>query len=112
VLKIVKHLEVSKCTIYGVTQLLCNLDFSAKMPKPKEEDVRIKKIAHEIKRLRVEKGYTSYENFALDYDIGRMQYWRIEKGTNFTISTLLRILDIHQISLSEFFARFDQIGKI
>jgi hypothetical protein len=82
------------------------------MTKPKELDVRIQKIADAIKRLRIEKGYTSYENFALDHDLGRMQYWRMEKGTNFTISTLLRVLDIHQLSLAEFFSRFDQSSKM
>jgi hypothetical protein len=33
-----------------------------------------------------------------------VQYWRIEKGKNITMKTLLTILDIHQISLSAFFS--------
>ena len=69
----------------------------------KEEDARILKIANKIKELRFQKGYTSHEYFAWDNEIGRAQYWRIEKGANITMKTLLSILDIHKISLSEFF---------
>jgi len=46
--------------------------------------------------MRKEAGYTSYENFAIDKGIPRMLYWRLEKGTNFTITSLLRILDAHE----------------
>jgi hypothetical protein len=66
-------------------------------------DPRIIKIADKLKKLRKGKGFTSYENFALDKDLPRVQYWRLEKGTNFTITTLLRTLDAHQISLEQFF---------
>jgi len=69
----------------------------------KEEDARILKVANKIKELRFQKGYSSHENFAWDNEISRVQYWRIEKGSNITMKTLLSILDIHKISLSEFF---------
>ena len=71
--------------------------------KNEEEDIRIQKIANKIKELRIQKGYSSHEAFAWDNDINRVQYWRIEKGTNITMKTLLSILDIHKVSLSEFF---------
>ena len=60
-------------------------------------------IANKIKELRIKKGYSSHENFAWDNNLNRVQYWRIEKGANITLKTLLSILDIHKISLSEFF---------
>ncbi len=66
-------------------------------------DKRVTKIAKRIKKLRIEKGYSSYENFAWDNEIPRIQYWRMEKGTNFTIRTLLRVLDAHQMTLKDFF---------
>ena len=69
----------------------------------KQLDKRILKIAERLKELRIENGYTSYEQFAFDNDIPRVQYWRLETGTNFTINTLLKVLDAHQISLSDFF---------
>lgn len=74
------------------------------MESPKPVEKRVIKIAQKIKKLRIEKGYSSYENFAWDFDLPRMQYWRMEKGTNFTINTLLKVLDVHKISLSEFFS--------
>jgi transcriptional regulator with XRE-family HTH domain len=69
----------------------------------KELDPRIKKMAAKLRELRIEKGYSNHEFFAWDNEINRVQYWNIEKGSNITIKTLLKILDIHGISLSEFF---------
>ena len=82
------------------------------MPIKKDEikmdiDLRSQKIADKIKALRIQKGYTSHENFAWDYGINRVQYWRIEKDSNITIKTLLTILDIHGVSLSDFFRDID-----
>jgi len=65
-------------------------------------DPRITKIAAKIKELRL-KDYSSHETFAWDNNLNRVQYWRIENGSNLTLKTLLRILDIYKISLSEFF---------
>lgn len=67
------------------------------------EDERMVKIAKKIKKLRLDAGYTNYENFAWDNEIGRVQYWRMEKGTNFTMKSLLKILDIHKLTPEEFF---------
>jgi len=69
----------------------------------KKIDGRILKMANKLRKMRLEKGFTSYEHFAWDNNIGRQQYWRIEKGSNFTMETLLKILDIHKITLEEFF---------
>jgi hypothetical protein len=71
-------------------------------------DERIYKIAKLIKQLRIEKGYGSSEFFAWEHKIPRIQYWRMEKGTNFTIRTFLRILDAHNMSLQDFFNRLEQ----
>jgi len=71
------------------------------------EDQRLIRIANKIKELRIEKGYSSHETFAWDNDLNRVQYWRIEKGSNITLKTLLAILDIHKISLSSFFKDLD-----
>jgi transcriptional regulator with XRE-family HTH domain len=67
------------------------------------EDILIK-IGERLRELRKAKGYSSYENFAFDHDIPRMQYWRLEKGkTNVTIRTLEKVLKIYNISFKEFF---------
>ena len=69
------------------------------------EDQVLKNISKKIKKLRKDKGYTSYESFVFDYDLPRMQYWRIESGkTNLTIKSLLKILKIHKLTLKEFFS--------
>ncbi|MDR2086791.1 MAG: hypothetical protein LBP72_06410 [Dysgonamonadaceae bacterium] len=68
------------------------------------EDQRLAKIANKIKELRIQKGYSSHESFAWDNNLNRVQYWRIEKGSNITLKTLFTILDIHHISLSTFFS--------
>jgi transcriptional regulator with XRE-family HTH domain len=67
-----------------------------------------KDIGEHLKELRVKHGYSSYENFAVEHDLSRMQYWRIEKGlTNLTIRSLVNILNIHKVSLEDFFMNLD-----
>ncbi len=66
----------------------------------------LKVIGNKLMQLRLKNGHKSYESFALENDLSRMQYWRIEKGkTNLTIKSLTRILNIHQISIDEFFRK-------
>jgi len=72
-----------------------------------DHNITIEKIASKVKRLRIQNGYSSHETFAYDHELPRVQYWRMEKGTNFTIKNLLKILDIHQISIEEFFSDLD-----
>lgn len=67
------------------------------------EDPRIARIGARVKWLRIRAGFTSYETFALTHDFDRKQYWRMEKGHNLTLQTLLRLVDIHGITLGEFF---------
>ncbi len=70
----------------------------------KTEKEVLGEIGERLKKLRIAKGYTSYETFAVDHDLSRMQYWRMEKGTaNLTIKSLKKLTDIHGISLEEFF---------
>ena len=85
----------------------------------KEEilDSALKNIGLKLVELRKEKGYTSHESFAYDHDIPRMHYWRIENGkTNITIRSLMKILHVHNLELTEFFAlihdnRYSQSDK-
>lgn len=74
------------------------------MAKAEENtDERITRISQRVKQLRLKANYTSAESFAHDNELNRVQYWRVESGANVTLKTLLTILDIHKISLSEFF---------
>ena len=76
---------------------------SVKKPAEKILDRRIVKICEKLKKIRIERGYTSYENFAWDNDLPRVQYWRLENGVNFRMESLLKILDVHKIKLEDFF---------
>lgn len=64
-------------------------------------------IGEHIRSLRIEKGYSSAEIFAYEHDLNRVSYWRMEKGCNMTLRSLLNILDIHCLSLKEFFQEFE-----
>lgn len=72
-----------------------------KLDKESEETILL--IAEKIKILRKEKGYSSYETFAFDYNINRVQYHRIEKGQNITLKTLINVLKIHNLTIQQFF---------
>jgi hypothetical protein len=63
----------------------------------------LKIVSARLKDLRIEKGYTSYETFALEHGLDRKQYWRIENGSNITLMTLIKILELHEEDLSSFF---------
>lgn len=64
----------------------------------------LERIGAKLTALRKKKGYTSHEDFAYDYDLPRVQYWRIEKGkANITIRSLCRLLTIHNLTVEEFF---------
>lgn len=71
-------------------------------------DARLIAIGKQIKQLRINMGYSSAEIFAYEHNLNRISYWRMEKGTNITILSLLKVLDIHQITLSTFFSMIDQ----
>jgi transcriptional regulator with XRE-family HTH domain len=77
-------------------------------PLSVEEKKLLEKIGKKFKDLRIKQGYKSYENFAFDKEINRMQYWRMEKGlANISFATLTRLLKIHNLKLSEFFKDID-----
>ena len=69
----------------------------------KNIDLKIKEISQRLKEIRLSKGYSSYETFAFEKELNRVQYWRIESGQNITLKTLIKVLNIHNISLGEFF---------
>jgi transcriptional regulator with XRE-family HTH domain len=65
---------------------------------------QLTKIGEKLAELRKKKGYTSHETFAYDFELSRVQYWRIEKGkSNITLKSLCTLLEIHGIDLKDFF---------
>lgn len=63
-----------------------------------------KKIGKRLKQLRTAAGYTAALDFAYENDIHPAQYARYEAGTDMKISSLVRVLSFHNITLQEFFA--------
>jgi hypothetical protein len=73
------------------------------MPLSPKHEKRLHKVGEKLRLLRQEAGYTSYEKFAYDNELNRVQYGRMEKGSNMTLGSLLRVLDVHKVSLEDFF---------
>ena len=72
----------------------------------KTEKEVLKLIGEKLQKLRIKKGYKSYESFAIDNGLSRMQYWRMEKGlANITLRSLLVILKIHKVEVEDFFSK-------
>lgn len=55
--------------------------------------------------LRKRQGFQTIRDFARRHKLPEIQYWRVENGkTNITMKTLIRLLNIHKIPLTMFFA--------
>ena len=74
-----------------------------KMELSPKQEKRLIKIGERLREMRKGAGYKSYENFAFDKEINRVQYGRMEKGANMTVASLMRVLDVHKVSLEDFF---------
>ncbi len=75
-----------------------------KKKKSDIKDVDLVKLGKRIKGLRIKSGYTSYETFAYDKGIHRVQFGRYEKGHNLTYKSLLKVITAFDMSLEEFFS--------
>jgi transcriptional regulator with XRE-family HTH domain len=73
--------------------------------KGKEDSsVYLKKLGNRLKQIRIKKGYSNYEYFAFDNNIGRAQYGKYETGGNIRFDTLVKIIKIHGMTIKEFFS--------
>lgn len=84
------------------------LYFMAKKKEPTslkslDADRELKQIGNRIKQLRKGLGYTSYEKFANEHDIHRVQWGRYEQGLDMYTSTLVKIAKLLEVSIQEFF---------
>lgn len=68
-----------------------------------EYQIQFKKIGNHLKQLRLKAGYTAAETFANEHDIHRAQYTRYERGMDMRMSSLMKILAAHDMTLAEFF---------
>jgi transcriptional regulator with XRE-family HTH domain len=69
-------------------------------------------IGKKLLELRIKKGYTSHADFAADFDLPRIQYWRMEKGrANFTFKSLHKVVAIHGLTIEELFYQISKEQK-
>jgi transcriptional regulator with XRE-family HTH domain len=72
----------------------------------------LKLIGKKLLELRIKKGYTSHADFAADFDLPRIQYWRMEKGrANFTLKSLHKVMAIHGLTIEDFFYQISKEQK-
>ena len=64
---------------------------------------RMHSVAEKLRKIRLERGYSGYDFFAWENQLSPRQYLNMEQGKNFTMKSLIRVLDIHGITLEEFF---------
>lgn len=74
-----------------------------KTPAPLSVDDQIHKLAGRISELRKQKGFTNYEFFAYENKIGRSQYGRYEKGVDMQFSSIIKLINMHGMTVKEFF---------
>lgn len=57
-----------------------------------------------LKMLRQKKGFMNCDDFAKKYDLPKAYYRNMEEArVNFTITSLLRVLEIHKMNVEDFF---------
>lgn len=60
-------------------------------------------LGKRLREIRIERGYTNYEQFAFDNDLPRAQYGRYEQGKDLRFSSLVKVLKALNITIEEFF---------
>ena len=81
-----------------------NKALTGKTSKEKSFQNILAAVGMHLAELRLKKGYSTIKEFTEHYDLPEIQYWRMEKGkTNITLKSLSRILNIHRLSIQDFF---------
>lgn len=71
--------------------------------KDKYNEKQLANLGNKLRELRIEKGFTNYEQFAFEHNLPRAQYGRYEQGQDLRFSSLLKVLKAFDISLEDFF---------
>ena len=84
------------------------LYFSVKYPdmtkKPTSEEIALllKEIGAKVRTHR-KSAYKNYEDFSKAYQFNKVTISRLENGENFTMTSLVQVLRVLDISLEDFF---------
>ncbi|WP_430410232.1 helix-turn-helix domain-containing protein [Kordia sp.] len=71
--------------------------------KDEYTEKQLTNLGEKLRSLRMEKGFSNYEQFAFEHNLPRAQYGRYEQGQDLRFSSLLKVLKALDISLEEFF---------
>lgn len=71
-----------------------------KSPHTKEQ---LLKVGKRLKEIRIQKGFSNYENFAFSHELPRSQYGRYENGEDMRLSSLIKVLEAMDVTLEDFF---------
>lgn len=69
-----------------------------------QQEKVFKEIGARIKALRIERGYTSYEDFAYEHNISRSQFGKYERGADIRMSSLVKVVAALGVTIAEFFS--------
>ncbi len=76
-----------------------------KAPLKSPVEHQIENLGKRIKELRKKKGFSNYEFFAYENKIGRSQYGEYEKGTDMQFSSIIKLIEMHGMTVKEFFSK-------
>lgn len=85
---------------------LCNKE--KMMESTEQKDQRLIRIGEKIRELRkANDDFKNYEVFAFTHKINKVTLQRIERGENYNVESLLKVLDALGVKLSDFFSGID-----
>lgn len=78
------------------------------MESTEQKDQRLSRIGEKIRELRkANNDFKNYEVFAFTHKINKVTLQRIERGENYNVESLLKVLDALGVKLSDFFSGID-----
>jgi transcriptional regulator with XRE-family HTH domain len=80
------------------------------MTKSDKKNPTLIKVGEKIRKLRKQNpDFDNYERFAFIHNINKVTLARIERGENYNMDSLLKVLNALGIGLSEFFKDIDKV---
>jgi hypothetical protein len=76
---------------------------SSKAGRLDDSKQQCKRIGNHLRQLRREAGYSAALDFAYENDLHPAQYARYEAGANMKITSLIKVVSIHNLTVEQFF---------
>jgi transcriptional regulator with XRE-family HTH domain len=71
--------------------------------KDKYTEEQLKNLGERLRTLRIEKGFSNYEQFAFEHNLPRAQYGRYEQGKDLRFSSLVKVIKALGVTMEDFF---------